>query len=169
MKKQKNKVKNKIENQSCKTCSGDLVEIRSDAFAFCRYSIMVLVWIAFFFRLKWLVLVVFAILAFSAIFTVKYSPMILIYQYTFGFFYKSKTEPLAVDGMRFAHILGTVLAGIAVLFLFFLNTPLGWGFTLFLAIMKTVSAVGLCPAYKLYNCMKSGGCCSFSRALNNVR
>ena len=162
--------KAKTTADSCGACSMDLVQIRSDAFAFCRYSLMVLVWIALLLRLKWLVLAVFVILAISAMASVKYSPMILLYNYTFGLLFNYRTEPLGISGMRFAHILGTILAGLAVLFLFFFNVNLGWNITLLLAIMKTVSAIGLCPAYKLYNCMKSGGCCSFSRALNkNVR
>ncbi|MEI7719550.1 MAG: DUF4395 family protein [archaeon] len=162
----KSKTKKFVEiekNASCKNCSDDKVPIRSDAFAFCRYGVMLLAWVALIFHLKWLVLVIFVILLLSAILTVKYSPMIMLYNYTFGLFIKSKTENLGIGGMRFAHSLGTFLSGLAVLFLYFGSLGAGWGITLFLAIMKTISAVGLCPAYKLYNCMKSGGCCSFSR------
>ena len=126
---------------------------------------MVLAWIAVFFASKEVVLAIFIILLLSAIFSVKYAPMILIYNYTIGLFLKHKTEMLGISGMRFAHILGTVLAGIAVYFLYFNNVNFGWGIAIFLAIMKTISAFGLCPAYKLYNCMKSGGCCSFSKAI----
>jgi hypothetical protein len=151
---------------SCKTCSTDLVDIRKDAFAFCRYGVMVLVWIAFIFKIKWLVLLVFGILVLSAILGVQYAPMILLYNYTVGLFFKFKTESLGISGMRFAHTLGSFLSGLAVLFLFFWNVKIGWSITLFLAIMKTISALGLCPAYKLYNCMKSGGCCSFTKRLS---
>jgi hypothetical protein len=164
MKPKKNNLPKKPEKEeSCKACSGDLVEIRSDAFAFCRYGIMIIVWIAFLFKINWLVLLVFGILALSAIFTVKYSPMILIYNYTIGLFFKSKNENLGISGMRFAHILGGVFAGIAVLYLYFWNIKIGWAVTFFLAILKTISALGLCPAYKLYNCMKSGGCCALTK------
>jgi hypothetical protein len=150
---------------SCKTCSNDLVDIRSDAFAFCRYGVMLLVWAAFFFRVKWLVLTVFGIMVLSAVFTIEFAPMILVYNYTVGLFFRSKTESLGVSGMRFAHALGSLLAGIAVLFLYFGNMKVGWAATFVLALMKTVSALGLCPAYKLYNCLKSGGCCSLTRKL----
>lgn len=154
-------------NESCKTCSDDFVDIRKDAFAFCRYGVMVLVWIAFLLKIEWLVLLTFAILLFSAIFSVKYAPMILIYNNTIGLFFRCKTEKLGISGMRFAHILGTILSGVAVLLLYLSATKAGWIITLILAIMKTISAVGLCPAYKLYNCMKSGGCCSLTKKLSN--
>lgn len=167
MKPNKKKPKLNIENKdSCKTCSDDLVAIRSDAFAFCRYGIMILVWAAFLLKIKWLVLLSFGILALSAIFSIRYAPMILIYNNTIGLFFKYKTEELGTRGMRFAHILGSVFAGIAVLSLYFWNIKVGWVITFFLAIIKTISALGLCPAYKLYNCMKSGGCCSFTKKLS---
>ncbi|MFA6088407.1 MAG: DUF4395 family protein [Candidatus Woesearchaeota archaeon] len=158
--------KNTEETQSCKTCSTDLVDIRSDAFAFCRYGVMIIVWLALLLQLKWLVLLSFGILLLSAIFGIGYAPMILIYTNTIGLFFKFKTEKLGVSGMRFAHTLGSIFAGIAVLCLYFWNTKVGWVIVIFLAIMKTISAIGLCPAYKLYNCIKSGGCCSFTRKLS---
>jgi hypothetical protein len=158
---------NDIGCKSCSTADSDgNVEIRSDAFAFCRYGLMVLVWLGFFLRLEWLILVVFVILALSALFSVRFAPMILLYEYTVGKFVQSRTEKLGVGGMRFAHILGTVFSGLAVLFLYFWNVKIGWVITFFLAIMKTISAFGLCPAYKVYNCMKSGGCCSFTKKLS---
>lgn len=162
MKNTKKTLKSK-NNQSCKTCSNDFVKIRSDAFAFCRYGIMLMVWSAFIFKIEWLVLLTFAILAISAIFTVQYAPMILLYNNTAGLLFKGKTENLGIGGMRFAHILGSIFSGIAILFLYIWSSKIGWIIVLFLAIMKTISAIGLCPAYKVYNCMKSGGCCSLTK------
>lgn len=153
-------------NKGCTTCSDDLADVRSDAFAFCRYTIMLLSWIAFIFRLKWLVVLIFAILVLSAILGVSYAPMIVLYNYSLGLFFKYNTEKLGINGMRFAHALGSILAGLAVLFLYFWDVRIGWAITLLLAIMKTISAIGLCPAYKLYNCMKSGGCCSITKKLS---
>jgi hypothetical protein len=163
--KQKINKKKRIEDKSCKNCSEDLVDVRSDAFIFCRYGLMIIIWVAFILKLKWLVLTAFFILALSAIFSVRYAPMILIYNNTLGLLFQYKKEKLGIGGMRFAHILGGIFAGVAVLFLYFGNARVGWVITFFLALMKTISAIGLCPAYKLYNCMKSGGCCSLSRKL----
>lgn len=143
-----------------------ITSVKSAEFAFCRYSVAVLVWLSIIFASKEMVLVVFIILFLSAIFTVKYAPMILLWRYTFGLVIKSKNEILNVKAMRFAHSIGTVLAGICLLFLCFGNPFIGWGFVWFLAIMKTISALGVCPASKLYVCMQNGGCCALSGRKN---
>lgn len=146
-----------------------ITSIKSAEFLFCRIGVMILVWLAFFLKIKELVLLSFFILLLSAIFTVKYAPMILIWRYTFGLFIKSKDEILNVKAMRFAHSLGTIIAGICVMLLYFGNQTIGWGFVLFFAIMKTISALGFCPASKLYVCMSSGTCCAFSRKVKEIR
>lgn len=139
-----------------------IVSIKSAEFAFCRYAVALLVWLAIIFASKELVLVVFVILLLSAILTVKYAPMILLWRYTFGQIFKSKDEVLNVKAMRFAYIIGTVISGICLIFLYFVNPIIGWGLVWFLAIMKTISAFGFCPASKLYVCMLDGGCCALT-------
>lgn len=146
-----------------------IAKIKSAEFLFCRIGVMLLVWAALIFRSKELVLLSFIILLLSAIFTVRHAPMILIWRYTLGFFIKSKDEILNVNAMRFAHSLGTVLAGICLLFLYFGNQTIGWGFVAFFAIMKTISALGFCPASKIYVCMSNGTCCAFSRKMKKMR
>lgn len=146
-----------------------ITSIKSAEFLFCRIGLMVLVWLAFILQIKEIILLSFAILLLSAIFTVKYAPMILIWRYTFGLFIKSKDEILNVKAMRFAHSLGTIIAGICVLLLYFGNQTIGWWFVLFFAIMKTISAIGFCPASKLYVCMSSGGCCALSRKVKKIQ
>lgn len=154
-----------MKKESKKVVSADYVNVPSAAFTFCRYSVAIIIWIALFLRLEWLVSIAFLILLVSALVGVEYSPMILIYSYTLDKIFTSKKELLNKKAMRFAHSLGTILAGIAVLLLYTGVEKVGWGFVFFLAIMKTISAVGLCPAYKLYECTTSGGCCSFSKKL----
>jgi len=139
-----------------------IASIKTAEFAFCRYAVALLVWLAIIFASKELVLLVFVILLLSAIVTVKYAPMILIWRYTFGQIFKSKDEIVNVKAMRFAHSIGAVIAGVCLLFLYIVNPLIGWWFTWFLAIMKTISALGFCPASKLYVCMLSGGCCAIT-------
>lgn len=146
-----------------------ITSIKSAEFLFCRVGLMVLVWLAFIFQIKEIILLSFVILLLSAIFTVKYAPMILIWRYTFGLFIKSKDEILNVKAMRFAHSLGTIIAGICVLLLYFGSQTIGWGFVLFFAIMKTISAIGFCPASKLYVCMSNGSCCALSRKVKEIK
>jgi hypothetical protein len=147
----------------------DNILISSGEFAFCRIGIMILVWLAFIFRIEWIIWFVFFVLLFSAVFTVKYAPMIVLWRYSFGLIFKSKNEVLNVKAMRFAHILGTVLAGICLLLLHFGNPNFAWGFVAFFAIMKTISALGFCPASKAYVCMSNGTCCAFSRKIKEIR
>lgn len=140
-----------------------IVSIKKGEFAFCRYFVCLLVWLAIIAGSKALVLLVFIILLLSAIFTVNYAPMILLWRYTFGLLFKSGEEALNVKAMRFAHGLGTIISGICVAFLYFGNSTVGWYFVWFLAIMKTISAFGFCPASKVYVCLSSGGCCSLTK------
>ena len=151
-------------NDSCQTIPGKSVQIRNDAFAFCRYGVMLMVWASLFLHNITILLIAFGILGLSVLFTVRYSPMILLYTYTIGLFTKSATQPLGINGMRFAHTLGTIFAGLALLTICFIHPRAGWVIVFFLAVMKTISAVGLCPAYKLYNCVTSGGCCSLTKS-----
>jgi len=140
-----------------------LVSVSKAAFAFCRYTIAILVWLALFLKNKPLVLLVFAILALSAILKIKRAPLILLYTYTINKIFPSKTEILEEKAMRFAHTLGTILALICIIFLYLINEKVGWIIVLIFAILKTISAFGYCPASKMYSCMMSGGCCALTK------
>lgn len=139
------------------------IKVKSTEFLFCRIGVMLIVWFAWFFKIRELVLLSFIILLLTAIFTIKYAPMFLIWRYTFGFFVKSKEEFLNVKAMRFAHTLGSIFSGICVFLLYFGFEKVGWIATFIFAIMKTTSALGFCPASKLYSCMSEGTCCAFAR------
>jgi hypothetical protein len=139
------------------------VSVSKAAFAFCRYTVAILVWLAFILKIKWLVVLVSVILALSAMFTIKNAPLILIYSYTIDKIFPSKTEILDAKAMRFAHILGTILSIICIALLYCSNETIGWIFVFVFALLKTVSAFGFCPASKLYGCMISGGCCALTK------
>ena len=133
------------------------------AFRFCRYSVAALAWLAFALKLKLLLWVVFAILALSALLTIRRAPLVMLYTWTFGRLFSSPGERLNVSAMRFAHTLGSVLVLVCLLFLHVLDERVGWGLTLCFCVIKTISAIGLCPAYKLYGCATSGTCCAFMK------
>jgi len=137
--------------------------ISKGAFAFCRYSITIVVWLALIFKIKWLIIMAFLILAASAIAGIKKAPMILLYDKTLGKIFASGHEVLDEDAMRFAHSLGTVLALACLLFLYFFNENIGWMLVLAFAIIKTISAFGFCPASKMYACAMNGGCCMIKK------
>lgn len=146
----------------------DLAGVSSGGFMFCRWGVMVMVWMGFVFRIKEFILVSFLVLLLSALLTVKRAPMIKFWDYTFGVFVGTGREVLDVKAMRFAHILGSVFSGICVLLLYF-DVVFAWNFVLVFALVKTISAFGFCPASKLYSCMEDGGCCSFSRKMKKGR
>jgi hypothetical protein len=134
--------------------------VTSNELHFCRIGVAVLIWAAILLHSIALLWIVAAILGFSAILTVRYAPMIVAYRYTFGLIWPGHSELVDTKAYRFAHCLGFLMACIALGLTF---TPIGWGFALFFAVLKSISASGYCPATKLYGCMKAGGCCTFSK------
>jgi hypothetical protein len=139
----------------------DTATVSSAAFFFCRYSIAALAWASWLLKAKPLVALVFALLALSAVLTVRRAPLVLLYTHTLNRIFPSPQELLSIKGMRFAHTLGAALALVCLLFLYGIDEPIGWRLTLLFCVVKTVSAFGLCPAYKLHGCMTSGSCCAF--------
>ena len=127
---------------------------------FCRIGVAVLIWAAVLLKSVPLLALAGLILGLSALLTVLHAPMILLWRYTFGRIRPGKPELVDVAAYRFAHTLGFCMACLALGLLF---TPVGWGFAIFFAILKSVSAAGFCPAAKLFTCMRNGGCCALTR------
>lgn len=141
------------------------VSVSRAGFAFCRYAMAILVWLSLIFQIKWILLIVFLVFAFSALLKIQRSPMILFYKYTIGKVIKSKDEILNENAMRLAHIIGAIFSLICLLFLYFFNVKIGWILVFIFAILKTVSSFGMCPASKLYECMGNDSCCAFMKKL----
>ena len=138
------------------------VTVQNNAFVFCRYSIAALIWLALIFESIWLLVVVLVVLAFSAALTVRRAPMIWLWTNTLGRIIRSRDVVLDVDAMRFAHSLGAVLALVSVA-LVWRGNPIAWWVVALFGLLKTVSALGFCPASKLYGCViKEGGCCALT-------
>lgn len=140
----------------------DNVTIQRNAFLFCRYSVALMVWSALLFRSVWVLVAVFVILALSALLTVRRAPMVWLYTRTLGRFVRSADVVLDVRAMRTAHTLGALLALISIS-LVARESAFAWYFVGVFGVLKTLSAVGFCPAYKLYGCVMGGsGCCAFA-------
>lgn len=138
-----------------------LVTVPHGAFNFCKWSVSIMLLIALFLRLPWLVAVVFAILALSALLKIKRAPLIWLYSKTIEKAFPSKSEVLDENAMRFAHTLGAFLA-ICALGLLSINSTAGWIFVFFFAIAKTAGALGYCAAQKLFGCITNSNsktCC----------
>lgn len=140
----------------------DYAIVQRNAFIFCRYSVAALVWIALLLQNVWVLLAVFVILALSALLTVRWAPMILLWKWTLARIFPSEEEILDIKGMRFAHGLGAMMALIG-LSLVWHGNPFAWWFVGLFAILKTTSALGWCPAYKVWGCLAEGGCCAITQ------
>lgn len=139
----------------------DYAIVQRNAFIFCRYSVAALVWVALLLQNVWVLLAVFVVLALSALLTVRWAPMILLWKWTLARIFPSEEEILDIKGMRFAHGLGAMMALIA-LSLVWHGNPFAWWFVGLFAILKTTSALGWCPAYKVWGCLAEGGCCAIT-------
>jgi hypothetical protein len=137
------------------------VTVQRNAFIFCRYSVAVLIWCSLVFQSIYLMGLVFLILLASALLKVHRAPMIWLYTNTAGRFIDSPSVVLDVRATRFAHSMGALLALVS-LSLIYRDSPLAWYFVAGFAILKTLSALGFCPAYKLWGCATSGGCCALT-------
>lgn len=137
------------------------VAVSKAAFAFCRLSLAILIWASWLLRSKELLIFVLFVFVLSAILRVQKAPMILLYSLTVGKAIKSKDEILNEHAMLFAHIMGSVFSVICLLILYFINERAGWNAVLIFALLKSVSALGFCPASKLYECATNDSCCAF--------
>jgi hypothetical protein len=143
------------------------VTIPTHGFVFCRYSIAVLVWVAFLLHSIWCLAIAGVILALSAILKVGRAPMIVLYSKTFLRFYRSPEEVVDETAMRFAHLMGTGFA-LACLVSICVNARFGWRLTFLFALMKTISAFGFCPASKLFTCASNTSCCPVTKRFMGV-
>lgn len=138
------------------------VTVSAHAFVFCRYTIAALVWVAYLTRsVAWL-LAAGVLLGASAILKVERAPLIQLYSKTALRFYRSPEAVLDETAMRFAHGLGTAFCA-ACLGAVWWHAPFGWRLTLAFAALKSISALGFCPASKLFTCATNSSCCPLTK------
>jgi protein-S-isoprenylcysteine O-methyltransferase Ste14 len=142
----------------------EVVQVPRPAFAFCRVSLTMMLWVALFINSIWLVAAVFGILMLSVILKVQYSPMIQFYQQTIlRILPTTHYVFLDVPAMRFAHGMGAVMS-LGVLVAMLANPQVGWYCLAVFCLLKTTAAFGFCPASRLFICMRKGGCCALTKA-----
>jgi len=142
------------------------VPIHKTSFAFCRYSLAALSWLALIMQSKPLVIAAAVIMLASAMLTVTRAPLIVLANITFEKLRPSVVELVDENAMRFAHAFGFALFTIDALLLSFHATALaGWIFLGLISAAKTAGALGFCAASKMYTCAlnNSGNCCKFWR------
>jgi len=147
------------------------VAVPSAAFNFCKYTVASIFWLSLIFQSNILVAVGFSILLLSALLKVKNAPLVYIYTNTINKKFPSKTEILDEKAVRFAHIVGTIMSGTALLFLYFIHPLTGWVITGVLAVLKTSASFGFCGAMKLYGCLNNpnGQCCRVGKKVKQYK
>jgi len=141
------------------------VAVPHAAFNFCKYTVALIFWLSLIFQSRTLVVVGFSILLLSALLKVKNAPLVFLYTYTINKKFPSKIEILDEKAVCFAHIVGTIMSGIALLFLYYIHPLTGWIITGVLAVLKTSASFGFCGAMKLYSCLNNpnGQCCRIGK------
>jgi hypothetical protein len=147
------------------------VEISNSAFNFCKYGIASILWLSIIIQSKSLVFIGFAILLLSAILKVRRAPLILLYTFTIDKLTRPKRIVIDEGAVRFAHIVGAIFSGVALIFLYYINPLIGWIITGLLALLKTSGAMGYCGAMKLYSCLNNpnGQCCRVGKKVKKYQ
>ena len=141
------------------------VAVPHAAFNFCKYTVASIFWLSIIFQSRELVVVGFLILLLSALLKVKNAPLVFLYTYTFNKKFPSKIGILDEKAVCFAHMVGAIMSGIALLFLYYIHPFIGWIITGVLAVLKTSASFGFCGAMKLYSCLNNpnGKCCRIGK------
>ena len=134
------------------------VKVSKQAFFGCRWTVTAIVCLALVLQIKALLLLSFVIFIASALLGVRKAPLIVLYTSILPKKMQAE-EILDQKAMRFAHYFGATLNGLALLFLYFISAPVGWGLTVVLALAKISGSFGFCGAQKLYGCLNSDTCC----------
>jgi hypothetical protein len=147
------------------------VEVSNNAFNFCKYGIASLLWLSVILQSKALVAICFGILLLSAILKVRRAPLIVLYTLTIDKLISSKKVILDEGAVRFAHTVGAVFSGTALIFLYVINPLIGWIITALLSLLKTSGAMGFCGAMKLYSCLNNpnGQCCRVGKKVKKYQ
>ena len=155
-----------------------MATVPKKGFAFCRYTIAILLWITvvlLFFNIQWMIFIPFGIMLLSGFLTVRRAPLIMLYKVLFDRDGKGETDVLNVSSIQFSHFVGSFFCIIVILFLYVFKIDLvAYIFLGILTVLQTIAAFGYCSAQKLYECLVLGkNCCNLGKKLRggkcNVR
>lgn len=139
--------------------------VPKNAFKFCSFVMLQIFFLALITQLKILVVAGLILLVASAVLRIERAPLIVLYKYTLGKVFQSEDEYFDENAILFAHLFASVLAVIALLLLYFVNSFAGWFVVFVLVLAKTSAFFGYCGAAKLYGCLnnENGNCCNFGK------
>lgn len=147
-----------------------MATVPKKGFAFCRFTIAILLWITListFFGIKWFIFIPFAVMFLSGVLTVRRAPLILLYKVLFDREGKGETDVLNVSSIRFSHFVGSTFCLLILLFFYVFKINIVSYILLgILTFLQTIAAFGYCSAQKLYECLVLGkNCCNLGRKL----
>jgi hypothetical protein len=147
-----------------------MANVSKKGFAFCRFTIAILLWItliALIFNVKWVIFIPFSIMVLSGILTVKRAPLIMLYVILFDRKRNGETDVLNINSIRFSHFVGATFSLLVILFLYVFKVNIvAYIFLGILTLLQTIAAFGYCSAQKLYECLILGkNCCNLGKKL----
>ena len=105
------------------------VTISNSAFNFCKYTMAIILWFSVILKSELLLAIAFIVLIISAIAKVEKSPLVLFYNNTFDKIFKYKEIIIEENAICFAHTVGAVFSGVALILIQFLSPVSGWIFS----------------------------------------
>jgi hypothetical protein len=141
--------------------SHEPVAVPKAAVFFCRWGVAVILWCSYFAHSPALLALAFVILGLSALLKLKRAPLIVLYSCSLERLWPSPEVIMDARAMQFAHTLGAMLALVCLLAVTIFPGAAAWSLVLVFCLLKTVAAIGFCPASKMYECMLGGSCCAF--------
>ena len=134
-----------------------LIKVNKNAMIFCRVVFAIILWIAFFLKFEWLVILSMFLMLFNVLLTLQFAPLIILYnKFLSRFEKKRKTELINIALIQIIHFIVFLVHLVAFVFIHFFNLKIGFIIIFFLALSKTIGALGFCPISKITNCAVSG-------------
>jgi protein-S-isoprenylcysteine O-methyltransferase Ste14 len=125
--------------------------INSWALRACRVTTVVLLLVALYFQISWLVILIFILMLSSTIFSISRSPIIIAYEYIFARIGVTKEEMVDVNAIRFAQGLGSLLLLCAIILLYTSHHPfVGWVLVSIVLISTAFGSLGYCLGAYIY-------------------
>lgn len=121
------------------------------ALVFCRATTVVLLLLAIYFKFVWLVGLGCILMISSAILSIRYAPLVILYSSIFKSFGITKKETVDINAIRFAQGFGSFLLFCALLMFYFFNHVFGgWILVTIVATSTAFGSLGYCLGAYIY-------------------
>jgi len=147
----------------------DMVRVRKQSVAFCKYTIAGLLWVTVISGWIPLVYLVLGILMVSAFVGVQRAPLVVLFDVTLAKWIKTEEIYINRYSMRFAHYFGAGFCALILITHYFLAPLVPLVLTAILAILQSIASFGYCSAQKLYECVVcNSNCCRVGKKVRSM-